>query len=176
MSAADSDPGRRGGGFRAAGALVQDRIRRAGERRGLPFLRLLTRWPEVVGEEMARLARPLRISYAREGFGATLTLLVVPAAAPRVQMELPAIRDKVNASFGYAAIARIALTQTAPDGLAEAAPPFAPAARPAAPPPDPEALARIEAATAGIADAGLRAALEGLGRCILTGSSHSKGS
>jgi hypothetical protein len=118
------------------------------------------------------------VGYAREGFGATLTLLVAPAAAPVVQMQLPAIREKVNACYGYAAIARIALTQTAPDGFAEGASPFLrapPAPPPRSPDPDPAAAARIAAATEGIADPRLRSALEALGRSILTRTTERKG-
>lgn len=169
MGEAGQDRARPSRGFRAAGALLADRIRAAGEKRGFALVRLLTRWPEIVGEDIARLSRPLRIGYAREGFGATLTLLVAPASAPVVQMQLPAIREKVNACYGYAAIARIVLTQTAPRGFADGQSPFAPAAPPPAPPAaDPDALSRVAAATAGIADPRLRSALEGLGRSILT--------
>ena len=45
--------------------------------------------------------------------GATLILLAKPAHAPMVQMELPRLKDRINAVYGYNAIARITLTQTA---------------------------------------------------------------
>lgn len=178
MADAEGMVARRGRGFRQAGALLREPVARAGERRGFAQLRLLTHWPEIVGEETARVTRPLRISWGREGFGATLLLLVAPAAGPMVQMQLPLIREKVNACYGYNAIARISLTQTAPQGFAEGRSPFAPAPRaPAAPPaaPDPDIAARAAEATACIRDPALRAALEALGRNVLSRAADRKG-
>ena len=154
-------------GFENASNLLSERIRKAGEKRGFAVSRLLTRWSEVVGEDLAARARPAQISYGKDGVGATLTLLVRSADAPVVQMEIPRIKDRVNACYGYAAVSRIRLTQTAPTGFAEGRTPFAPA--PAAPPPPaPETCARAAALSEGVHDDGLRAALEALGRNILT--------
>ena len=79
-------------GFEPAGGLVRDPIRAAGERRGFAVARLLTHWPEIAGDEVAALARPVRMNYGREGMGATLSLLVTSAHAPMVQMMLHASR------------------------------------------------------------------------------------
>lgn len=100
--------------------------------------RLLTHWAEVVGEDVARLALPVKVSYPRDGFGATLTVLTTGASAPLVQMQAPAIRDRVNACYGYNAIARITITQTAPTGFADGQVAFAPAPRREPPPPTPQ--------------------------------------
>jgi hypothetical protein len=117
-------PDRRLRGFEPAAGLVRDQIRGAGEKRGFAVSRLLTHWDEIVGPDLGRITRPAKVGWGREGMGATLTLLVAPAAAPQVQMELPRIRDRVNATYGYAAIARIVLTQTAASGFAEGQTPF----------------------------------------------------
>jgi hypothetical protein len=155
-------------GFEAASGLLQARIRAAGEKRGFATTRLLTQWAEIAGEETARITRPVKIGYGREGMGATLTLLVSPAHAPMVQMDLPRLKDRVNAVYGYAAIARIALTQTAATGFAEGQARFTPAPRKTATPPDPQILAVAAGVAAPVHDAGLRAALEALGQNILT--------
>ena len=76
-------------GFEAASGLLKDQIRSVGESRGFAVARLLTHWPEVVGEDMARVTRPVKVGYGREGMGATLTLLVQASHAPMVQMDLP---------------------------------------------------------------------------------------
>ena len=68
---------------------------------------MLTAWAEIAGEDIAAITRPVKIGYGREGMGATLTLLVAPAHAPMVQMDLPRLKDRVNAAYGYNAIARI---------------------------------------------------------------------
>jgi hypothetical protein len=100
--------------------------------------------------------------------GATLTLLTRATEAPMVQMQLPQIKDRVNACYGYAAIARISLTQTAATGFAEGQASFAPAPKPAPKVADPEIAKAAAATAAGVHDDTLRAALEALAQNILT--------
>lgn len=150
----------RRGGVRQVGALVDRAIRRAGETRGFSETKLLTRWAEFAGDDVAAICRPVKVRWPRSGLGATLVVLTTGARAPELQMRLPALRERVNAAYGYAAIARIELTQTAPTGFAEGQAEFAP--RPAAPAPAPEIDARARTDAAGVADPGLRAALERL--------------
>ncbi len=160
---------RRNRGFEAASRLLTERIRTAGEARGFAVSRLLTHWPEVVGEEIARLSRPVKVGYAKGGFGATLTLLVEGAAAPIVDMSREKIREKVNACYGYNAISRVVLTQTAATGFAEGQAVFV--AKPkATPAPSPEIRAEARAAAEGCADDSLRSALEALTQNFLTRS------
>ena len=160
------DPNRRMRGFEPASGFLREPIRHAGESRGFAVARLLTHWPEVVGDDLARMTRPVKIGYSRDGMGATLTLLVASAHAPMVQMQLPRIVEKVNAVYGYAAISRISLTQTAATGFAEGQAEFVPAKR-VAPAPAPEIIDAARQTAAPIADAGLRDALEALARNIL---------
>lgn len=165
--------GRRMRGFERASSLVTDRIRTAGEKRGFAVARLLTHWAEIAGEATARVARPVRIGYGRDGMGATLTLLTTGAAAPMVQMQLPQLRDRVNACYGYNAISRIALTQTAASGFAEAQ---AALGRPVTERvPDPEVTKAAQDLSAAVGDAGLRAALEALAGNVLSRPRTRKG-
>lgn len=159
---------RRMRGFEAASSLLGERIRSAGEKRGFAVARLLTHWSEIAGEDLARFTRPVKVGYSRDGFGATLTLLTTSAQAPMVQMQLPKLRERVNACYGYAAISRISLTQTAPGGFAEGQADFghAPPAQPRAP--DPALCGEATAAAKGVQDDGLRAALESLTLNFLT--------
>lgn len=161
------NPSRRMRGFEAAFGLVKDPVRAAGEARGFAVARLLTHWAEVAGEDLARKTRPVKIGYGREGMGATLTLLVKPAEAPMVQMGLPALKDRVNAVYGYAAVSRIHLTQTAPTGFAEGQAEFVPALKEAVRA-DPVILAKAAEAAVGVGDPTLRSALEALAQNILT--------
>lgn len=159
---------RRMRGFEPAAGLLRDRIRAAGESRGFAVSRLLTHWAEIAGESVAAVARPVKIGYAKGGFGATLTLLTTGAHAPVLQMQLPLLRDRVNACYGYNAVSRIVLTQTAPEGFAEGQAAFAPAPRTRVVPADISAAAH--SAADGVADAGLRSALEVLALNVLTRS------
>ena len=60
-------------GFAQTASLLAPRIRAAAEGRGFAVTRLLTHWAEIVGEAIAAAARPVNVSYGRDGFGATLT-------------------------------------------------------------------------------------------------------
>lgn len=152
------DQNRRAMGFTSAARLLGPRIRAASEGRGFAVARLLTHWDEVVGPMVARACRPVDVKYGREGMGATLTILTSGPMAPMVEMQKPQILERVNACYGYRAIARLRITQTAPTGFAEGQTAFAPAARP-----DPPAVdARAMAATEGVADTELRLALAAL--------------
>ncbi|MCQ0971398.1 DUF721 domain-containing protein [Paracoccus sp. TK19116] len=133
--AGERAPARRMRGFEAAAALVAPRVQRAAEGRGFAVARLLTQWAEVAGADIAQVTRPVRVGYGKGGFGATLTLLTTGPMAPMVEMRLPALRDRINACYGYNAIQRIVLTQTAPEGFAEGQASFTPAstAEPVAP-------------------------------------------
>lgn len=152
-------------GFEPAFGLVSGQVRAAGEARGFAVARLVTHWPEVVGEDLSRATRPVKISYGRDGVGATLTLLVQGAMAPVIEMQKDRIREKVNAVYGYNAISRVILTQTAATGFAEGQAQFTPAPKA---PPDPAVLAEAARTAEGIGDSGLRAALERLAQNILT--------
>ncbi len=165
-----SSAARRMRGFEAASSLLGERIRSAGEKRGFTVARLLTHWSDIAGEDLARVTRPVKVGYSRDGFGATLTLLTTSAQAPMVQMQLPGLRERVNACYGYAAISRIAITQTAPAGFAEGQADFgrAPPADPRAA--DPALYREASAAARGVKDDGLRAALESLTLNFLTRS------
>ena len=175
MNVTPPEEKRRRRGFEPAAGLLKDRIRQAGESRGFAVARLLTHWAEVVGEEVAAMARPVKVGYGREGFGATLTLLTTGAAAPVLQMQLPKIREKVNACYGYNAISRVVITQTAPVGFAEGQVAFAPAPAAPAPAPDPAVQRRAAALSGDVHDATLRAALEALGEKVLSRPRPKKG-
>lgn len=158
---------RRVRGFEATSGLLKDQIRKVGESRGFAVARLLTHWPEIAGEDMARITRPVKVGYGREGMGASLTLLTTGAMAPMVEMQKEKLRERVNAVYGYAAISRILLTQTAATGFAEGQAAFTTKPK-AAPVPDPQVQAEAARTAAPIHDEGLRMALEALAQNILT--------
>jgi hypothetical protein len=160
-------PQRRFRGFEAASGLLRDQIRTVGESRGFAIARLLTHWEEIAGPQIAAITRPVKVGYGREGMGATLTLLTTGANAPMIEMQKEQLREKVNAVYGYAAISRILLTQTAATGFAEGQAQFSHAPRTKA---MPSPAIKQEAATlaAPVKDDGLRMALESLAQNFLT--------
>ncbi|WP_386629592.1 DUF721 domain-containing protein [Sulfitobacter geojensis] len=106
-------------GFKRTDSLLSGQIRRASETRGFAQSRLLTQWNEIAGQDIAAIARPVEIGYSRGGMGATLTLLTNGANAPMLEMQKEQLRAKVNAVYGYNAIARVRVTQTAATGFAD---------------------------------------------------------
>ncbi|EPX79756.1 DUF721 domain-containing protein [Salipiger mucosus] len=156
-------------GFKQTGGLLKSRIRNASESRGFAQSRLLTHWDEIAGEDMAAISRPVDISYGRGGMGATLTLLTTGANAPMLEMQKEPLRQRVNAVYGYNAIARIRVTQTAATGFAEGQVAFGgPPKREKTSRPAPEVAAEAHHVAEGVADDGLRSALERLAANVIT--------
>lgn len=162
-------------GFQAASKLLSDRIRVAGEARGFAITRLLTHWTEIVGPELSRLSRPVKVGYGRGGFGATLTLLVEGASAPIVDMSRERIREKVNACYGYNAISKVVLTQTSATGFAQGRADFGAGQTPDRPSPSPEIRAQAVETTRDCNDSSLRSALELLAQNVLMKTSGATG-
>jgi hypothetical protein len=173
---------RRGRGFEPASGLIRGQLRVAGESRGFALTRLLTHWAEVAGADLAAITRPVKMTYGRAdpggkaavGFGATLVLLVQAAHAPMVQMALPSLKERVNATYGYNAISRITLTQTAATGFAEGQAEFVAQAKPARVI-APEIRAEAAEQVSPIQDTTLRDALERLAQNVLSRSKPTKG-
>lgn len=112
------------------------------------------------------MARPVEVSYGRAGLGATLALLTTGARAPMLEMEKEKIREKVNACYGYNAIAKIRITQTAPIGFAEGQAAFAQAPKAKPPGPSKQTSQMAAKAAGNVTDPQLRDALAALGANI----------
>lgn len=151
----------RRGRTRAIGAELGPILRPILGKRGLGEAQLVTEWEAVVGPELAAYARPDRLTFPHgERRDGTLRLRVAPAVAIELQHREPLIVERINAFFGYRAVARLAFIQAA------AAPPPAPSA----PRPRPlraEEHERLAKRVETVDDAELRAALERLGAAII---------
>ncbi|MDF1872281.1 DciA family protein [Vannielia sp.] len=154
-------------GFAQTGQFLTSEIRKAGEARGFAETRVLTHWAEIVGDEVAGKTRPVKVSFGRGAFGATLTVLTTGAEAPMLQMQEPQLRARINAVYGYAAIQKIRFTQTAPTGFAEGQADFNHAPKPKRRRPAPQHVEAAEALSCGVTDPGLKAALDRLGAHVM---------
>ncbi len=159
-------------GFKRTASVLSEQIRRAGESRGFAVSRLLTHWSEIAGPDIATIARPVNVSYGRGGFGATLTVLTTGAQAPMLEMQKEKLREKVNAVYGYNAISRVRITQTAPTGFADGQASFEPPKPVQIATADAETVAQVSHATGPIENDDLRKALERLGRNVLSKPEH----
>lgn len=106
---------RKAKGFLRAAELTPNALKSAGAKRGFAELRLLTEWRAVVGEALARVCRPVKVTYrgrSGPGLGATLVVTAEGARAPEVEMRKAQIIDRVNAFYGYRAVSRLAIDQS----------------------------------------------------------------
>ena len=111
------NPVKRSGRFKRTSELLKQRINEASEGRGFSETRLLTHWSTFVGIGLAEKTYPVKISFASGGLGATLTILTTGPYALELEMLKHQIKEKVNAAYGYNAISRIKITQTAETGF-----------------------------------------------------------
>lgn len=117
----------RGRGAKAIGELMPEIGRAAFRRFGFVQSSVVTRWPEIVGPQHARVCAPEAIRFPPgEKSEGILQLVVTAAHAPLIQQVTPEIINRVNRFFGYNAVSRIKLRQGAvkpPAGTQLAKPP-----------------------------------------------------
>lgn len=149
--------------------LLGDVLKPSAKKRGFASTDLFAHWPDIVGPVHRDHSQPERLSWPRkledggeDGFEpATLIVRVEGARALMFQHEIPQILERINAVFGFPAVARIRIVQK-------------PIIRPqVARAPRPRPLTRAEEArvrdlTDGIEDEGLKRALVSLGAAVLT--------
>lgn len=90
---------------------VEDMVEPSARKRGFALSRLVAHWGEVVGD-MAAWCKPVELSLGKDNRNGTLKLSIASGRGPQAQQMTPTIIDRVNASFGYAAIARVTFVQT----------------------------------------------------------------
>jgi hypothetical protein len=105
----------RQGWARAAGEGVLKEASGAFARAGFKDATLLVRWPEIVGPQIARIARPMNWQDGPEG--AILTLRCESGAAVLLQHQTRTLIEKLNTYLGAGRIARLKLV---PGALPEA--------------------------------------------------------
>lgn len=127
---------------------------------------VVANWAEIVGDDLAAHSAPERIRWPKQSGehtqmqGGTLCIRAAPGRALELQYEASRIIGRINSFFGYAAIAKVKVTQSA-----------APFERPAKRPELPE-KPLCEQSLATLEDEGLKAALTRLGRGV-AGASRS---
>jgi hypothetical protein len=151
---------KRRGAPRALAAELGPIIRPILGKRGLGEAQLLAEWDSIVGPDLATEARPDRLTFSggerREG---TLKLRVAPAVALELQHREPQIVERINAFFGYRAVARLAFVQAAPSVPRRQPQPIRPLS--------PAETEHVAATVERIADGELKEALARLGAAII---------
>jgi hypothetical protein len=151
----------RRGGMRRVGVELTHLTSPILGKQGLGEAKLLSEWAAIVGTALAGHCWPVKLAFPRgqrqEG---VLRLRVAPGVAVEIQHREPVILERINAYFGYRAVARLAIVQGPPPPRSET------------PPAPPRPLQESERAALqrrldGIEDPILRDALERLGSAII---------
>jgi hypothetical protein len=167
-------PGR--GGAKRLAEFTPGLIAEALAARGLSQASLIADWPAIVGETLARHARPIELKWPpRAGkrdpdapsVPATLVLRVESAFALEAQHSASVIVDRVNAHLGWRCVDKIAFRQGPL--------PARDTRRRAAPVPSEAAEAAARDAAARIEDEGLREAVARLGARAIDRSANLRG-
>lgn len=69
------------------------------------------RWAEIVGEQLAKVSEPVKLSKGRPGTGASLELRVMGPAAAFVQHQSAEIIGRVNLFLGEGTVERLRISQ-----------------------------------------------------------------
>jgi hypothetical protein len=145
--------------------LLGKTIKQAFAKQGFASTELVTRWPDIVGAEIAAHSEPEKIQWPRPGDRdapepGTLVLRVEGPAAVEIQHLSGVVLERVNRFFGWQAVGALRLRQAPLSRRDE---------RKLPPAPDPETTARIADTLTGVKDETLRAALARLGAAIRQG-------
>ncbi len=154
---------RKARGLLAVGANLPRIAAPALRKRGFAEARLITEWPSIVGETLARETVPQKLVFPRGSRSdAVLHLRVASGFAIELQHIAPQIIERINGFFGFRAVADLRYAQG----------PVPTARKPRRVPlrrlPDVEE-ARLNRALDGIEDDALRDALQRLGRAVVEG-------
>jgi hypothetical protein len=132
---------------------------------------VIVAWPEIVGERLASFSQPVKVEWKRRPAGAdperrpdpaVLVVRVESAFALEMQHLAPVVVERVNAHYGWRCIGRIVLKQGPVRRAGPKRPPLPDIAE--------ADRRRVDAAVEGIAESGLRAALDRLGRAVVGGA------
>ncbi len=99
---------------RPLAALLNNCLSTAFARQGFAAREIVTHWPQIVGDEIAAIAEPIRMQWPRTPEGpapATLVLRVEGPAAIEVQHQSGLVIERVNRFFGWQAVDRLAFRQ-----------------------------------------------------------------
>lgn len=151
---------KRAGGLRAIGAESSRATAPIRRKRGFFEASVFSDWHDIVGGDLASQCVPMRLVRGPEGEGGTLHVKVTGPLALELQHLEPQVIERINAFYGYRAVAGLRLHQgpiTVPDRPKPAEPVRADAAD----------MAQLDENLAAVDDPELRRALRDFGESVL---------
>jgi len=94
--------------------LVGKTVSDAFNKQGFAAVEIVTHWPEIVGEELAKRSEPIKLAWPRRDDPDSVGVLhvrVEGAYALEIQHLQPVILDRVNRYFGWRCAGRLAIRQ-----------------------------------------------------------------
>lgn len=81
--------------------------------KGYMEMEIISNWKDIVGEDMAQYSLPQKLKFAKDkNDDGCLEIMVLSGAfAMEIKQREPAILEKLNIFFGYAAISRLKIVQ-----------------------------------------------------------------
>ena len=150
-----------------AGRSLAPFIKELDERFGRGAGALEPRWREIVGDQLARVTRPQKLSRGRGGTGGVLELRVAGPAALLVQHQSAEILSRVNLFLGAGSVDKLRIAQGPIKPLPMTAPASTKGGRRRIDPLDAATEAELRQSVETAPDA-LKAALANLGRAVLS--------
>jgi hypothetical protein len=87
-------------------------------RYGFAYGELLSRWPEIVGQNLSQYCEPERIKWPRgvgemdQKHGGTLHIKAEPGRSLELQHQTHHIIERINQFYGYGAVTSVKITQS----------------------------------------------------------------
>jgi hypothetical protein len=94
-------------GFKSASSFLNSLTQKSLEKKGFSQSKLITNWYEIVGTELSKYSMPFKITFPKNGLGATLLLEIDGAFGPEIELQKEIIKEKVNRLYGYTAISKV---------------------------------------------------------------------
>ena len=102
------------GKFTQTSAILNRLIKKNLNKKGFEDTGLLFQWEDIVGSNIGKVTRPLKLYTAKGGGTTILKVQVNGPNAPQISLRLDYIREKINHFFGYNAVSKILIQQTGP--------------------------------------------------------------
>ena len=94
-------------GFKSTANFVDQLTKTSFEKRGFAQSKLIINWKEIVGFDLDKLSRPVKMTFPKNGLGATLTIEINGAYGPELELQKENIIEKVNRIYGYTAVIKV---------------------------------------------------------------------
>lgn len=144
-------------GLLPVGAFVQKFTKATLLKRGIHRHRILVDWKAIVGDKLAELSCPVRITRPKDlKSGGVLHLQVLSGASLLIEASQALICERINCHYGYRVVERLKILQTPTFASLKEPPKKIPPHHKRAPPPAPDFLKLLDQ----IQDSDLREALK----------------